>query len=222
MNKVAFAVAVIAVLLVGVVLGYGYAISQPGEKRQLLAEQEELKGFLDQQMREHAIAKKSAEVDRLANEALRLQLVDYGHEVSALKRDIEFYRSLMAPEDDDQGLAVHDLVLSFDELEQHYRFTVIAKQLGGGNPLLKGEVDVVLRRLGETGEQESLRLADLPDFSGTLPAKLRFRFFQNVTGAFKLPLDFAPVSITVTAKAGDQVVEREYKWDEIAGENDAG
>ena len=219
MSRVTFAIAVIAVLMVGVVCGYGFAITQPGAKQQLLDELEALRANFNRQTRELAIARKSAEVDRLANEELRLQMVDYGQQVSALQRDINFYRSLMAPEDEGRGLAIHALLLEFDELKQAFQFTITAKQLGGGNPLLRGEIDAVVRALNDEGVQEQRSLAAMSEFTGDLPAKLRFRFFQNVSGSFKLPSDFSPVSITVSARAGEQVVEREFRWDEIAGES---
>lgn len=74
--------------------------------------------------------------------------------------------------------------------------------------------------LGES-ELQRISVADLPAFSGDNPAKLRFRFFQNVEGVFKLPDNLSPVSMVVEVKAAGkspQQLVTTHQWHQLIGE----
>ena len=97
-------------------------------------------------------------------------------------------------------------------------------QAGGKNKLFKGKLSI--RLMVESKDPsakdtiQTFALSDLPGFTGELPAKLRFRFFQTIEGAFKLPDNLTPVSMVVelesTAKAA-QKINKTFNWQDLLG-----
>ncbi len=178
------------------------------------------RGELRQQL---AIAEKNGQLDRMAAETVRKEIVAYRQQIAGLQRDVDFYRSLMAPGEDNQGLAIHALEINHSVADQRFHYQVTIKQVGNGNLLLKGKLDVLIDlRESASGTLETRRLAELPDFSGSIPAVLRFRFFQTVSGSFKLPAGYVPVSMTLSATSSGKAqesVKRTYEWQELTGEH---
>ena len=164
-------------------------------------------------------AEKSAEIDRLAAEEVRRALLTYRNDLAELQSNVEFYRSLMAPDELEKGLGLYGFNLSYDQKAGTYQYKVLVTQAGNLNRLLKGEMSI--RLMAESnGSLKGYKLSNLPAFSGLMPAKLRFRFFQTIEGSFKLPDDLTPVSMVVelesTGKAA-QKINKTFNWQELLG-----
>jgi hypothetical protein len=130
----------------------------------------------------------------------------------------------MAPGDMESGPGIQQIELRFDAQSGVYHYDVVVKQIARGNPLFKGRlklVAVVPDAEAVDGSSREVSLNTFPQFSGELPAQLRYRFFQNIEGEFKLPEGVVPASIIaiiVPAAKADAPVSREFSWQEIAGE----
>ena len=171
---------------------------------------------LNQQL---AIANKTAEIDRLAAEEVRQSLLAEQVQVSRLQQDLDFYRSLMAPDERQAEVALHSLELVPDRQSGLYRFSALVTQSGGGNPLVKGSLSATLT-LEADGDRQFIPIQQLSGFSGKLPAKLRFRFFQRVEGSFELPPQSKPVQVVVRVTLLGKTtreLEKNYPWNQLIG-----
>jgi len=160
------------------------------------------------------LVKKGAEIDRLAAEAVRGDLLLLRQEAADLQRDVDFFRGLMAPDELQRGLRVHSFDLDFDESSGRYTFKAVITNAGGKGNVVKGELMLKLVATS-SGTNKEFLFDELPEFLGSMPEKLRFRFFQNIQGTFKLPADFDPVSIGVSANvkdSGGEYFRASYRW----------
>ena len=69
---------------------------------------------------------------------------------------------------------------------------------------------------------DRIAFSDLPGVTDSMPARLRFRFFQRIQGQFKLPQELQPVSIVLSAKTSSkkpQKVSRSFQWKALLGAN---
>ncbi len=212
-------------IAVGFYLSYRMGLA---ESHRLVAENASLNDAVAQlqtdlaQARQRAVsADKAAEIARLANEEVRLSLLTYGQEIADLEADIAFYRALMAPDELAVGLAIHDFYLSYEKDTDFYHYTAILTQSATKHSVLKGSVMMELLVQGPRGI-ERIAFSDLPGVTESMPARLRFRFFQRMQGQFKLPQELQPVSIVLSAETSSkkpQKVSRSFQWQALLGAN---
>ncbi len=193
-----------------------------------------------QSQRQRAVrAEKTAEIDRLAVEGVHQTLLNYHREAAELRSDVDFYRSLIAPEELERGLNLYSFKLSFDTDTGLYRYRALVTQAGAQNLVIKGKLSITLtlaqqpagytvgegiegvpgQSSGQEQKEQVFSLAEMPAFDGQLPAKLRFRFFQKVEGAFKLPDGQRPVSMEVEVKSTGKSahhIQQHFTWQQLA------
>jgi hypothetical protein len=230
-KKIAFVCAIVFSLVLLILVGYfihsvGMADGrQAVEQNKLIAvELAELQTVLRDEQQRAVTAEKSAEIDRLAAEAVRKELLGYRHELAELQSSVDFYRGLMAPEELDKGLGLYGFHVTYNKRTNSYEYKALVTQAGAKNRLLKGTFSI--RLMVESSDSSSKNaikayaLSDLPSFVGELPAKLRFRFFQAIEGSFKLPDNLTPVSMAVelesTGKAA-QKINKTFNWHDLLG-----
>lgn len=230
---------------VGYLIGIGDAVTAKAQNVEMSDELISLRESQRKAQQRAVRAEKSAEIDRLAAEDVRQALLAYRNEVADLESDVEFYRRLMAPDELDKGLSLYAFKLSFDNQTQRYQYSALVTQAGGKNQVIKGNLAITLlaqqgssvsadlavtdnednaadsdKLVTDTVKLQSMSLADLPDYAGSLPAKLRFRFFQTIEGSFKLPDDITPVSVVVAVKStgkSAQQIEKTFNWQDLMG-----
>ena len=135
----------------------------------------ELRGRKAAQVR----VEKAAEVDRIAAEVVRRDLLTYRQETADLQRDVDFFRGLMAPDELQRGLKLHSFDLDFDESSDRYSFKAVMTNAGGKGNVIKGSLSLKLIA-AKNGSNREFIFSELPEFQGSMPVKLRFRFFQNI------------------------------------------
>ena len=203
--------------------GFRYGLGESNvllqRNKSLLLQASEYEKQLTERSQQVAIANKAAEIDRLAAEEVRQSLLAEQLQVGRLQKDLDFYRSLMAPDERQAEVALHSLELVGDRQSGDYRFSALVTQSGGGNPLVKGSISANIE-LEVDGDRQFMPLQQLPDFNGSLPAKLRFRFFQRVEGGFQLPGKAVPVQIVVRVSLSGKAareLEKTYPWEQLIG-----
>tara|TARA_B100000767_G_scaffold214006_1_gene201434 strand:+ start:1592 stop:2317 length:726 start_codon:yes stop_codon:yes gene_type:complete len=219
----------IAIMLLMVAVGFylSYRIGL-AESDRLIIQNADLSQLVTELEQDVALARqrsvssdKAAEIARMANEEVRLSLLTYGQEITDLEADIAFYRGLMAPDELAIGLAIHDFYLSYDADTDFYHYTAILTQSATKHSVLKGSVMMELLVQGPHGV-ERIAFSDLPGVTDSMPARLRFRFFQRMQGQFKLPQELQPVSIVISAETStkkSQKVTRSFQWQALLGAN---
>ncbi|MGB5326063.1 MAG: DUF6776 family protein, partial [Pseudomonadales bacterium] len=167
---------------------------------------------------------KAAEIDRLAAEDVRSELLTYRQEVADLQRDVDFFRGLMAPDEIERGLRLHSFEVDHDRAKNRYSYKAIITNAGGRGDVIKGLLKFSLVAASAEGNREFL-LSELPEFQGSMPVRLRFRFFQNIQGSFKLPENYQPVSINASANVRNEAganFKMSYRWGNLVNREPGG
>ncbi len=155
-----------------------------------------------------------AEVDKQANEEVRQQVLTLKGSLAKLQEENTFYRGLMAPTKNKRGLTFGTHELTYAEADRVIRYKIIMQQLATNHQLLKGSLQYTV-----TGKSNGLdvayRLDELSDQVDTSEIKLRFKYFQMIEGAMKLPDGFEPERIDLVAKTKGKnsvTVEKKFGW----------
>lgn len=162
---------------------------------QLYTTEHQLEGLMQQLIN----AQTAVEVDRAALELVRKELAYQKRVMAELEEGVRLYKSLMAPEELEQGLMVGDMSLSRSDTPGRFHIKLIIQQIVAKHSVLSGAAHVEI--VGVLGEKPvSLSLSELfPDENGD-NFKLRFKYFQVIEGEFPLPEGFKAEKIQVRAE----------------------
>lgn len=159
-----------------------------------------------------ANARAAASLDRTAAEEVRTNLMKQKDRLTTLQEQIRFYRSLMAPGAQHEGLSVRGLNIWRTDDPKRFRFKLVVQQVADKHPLLSGQLNFEIK--GEVGgHAKTLALKDVCDDYDSRDIKLRFKYFQNIEGVMQLPAGFEPRSVHVVARANHgHEVDRKFDW----------
>lgn len=158
--------------------------------------------------------KLGSEVDEQAAEEMRQQVIELQDEIASLEEDITFYRSLMAPDDNESGLTIGSLNVLATGIPRQYEYKLVVQQLASDHQVLNGYLnfDIVGRR---DGQVQTLPLRLVSPQVEAEDIRLRFRYFQNIEGRLTLPEGFEPERIELVARStggNAQTVEKKFGW----------
>lgn len=148
----------------------------------------------------------SSEVDTVALENTRQQMVILQRQIYARDEDLKLYRDLLQDTDSPSGLSVGDFSLTqLDDGRIKYRW--VARQKAPKMKLLSVFADI--RVLGMSkGDKITLGLSEVDEQVEKMPLKLEFKYFFIGQGIMQLPDSFDPASVKISLR---------YTWDkEIA------
>lgn len=170
----------------------------------------ELQQRVERLRQRNAVAKRSDEVSRAANQALQETLAQRDAEIAALRADTEFYERLVGGSVQRQGLAVHSLDL--DPVgDGAWRYTLTLTQNLKKASVSKG--DVTLRVEGvQDGKLSSLDWSDLTQSPKAAPQGFSFRYFQQLEGSLMLPAGFTPHRVRVQLQSDGRQSEQVFPW----------
>ncbi|RTR38992.1 hypothetical protein EKG38_08650 [Shewanella canadensis] len=124
-------------------------------------------------------------IEKEANDKMQ-QLFSVQHQKQReLERELSFYRSIMAPENNADGVSINGLELTPNLLPRQYRVKLILTQLQKRKQSLKGRAEIKLVGVLD-GEAVELDLAKLAN----VQLNFKFRYFQILDAAFTLPEGF--------------------------------
>ncbi len=166
-----------------------------------------------------AILDRSRMVDQRATEEAQVTINSLRSRLTQLEQDISFYRQVMAPESDDQGLVIGEAVINAGEAANQFSYQFVFRQQGQQDNVLEGQAEITIRGR-HLDENVSYSLAQLatPQLDETLevsPITLRFRYFQNVEGEIYLPEGFQPELIEIAARSLrpiEKAVSMNFNW----------
>ena len=166
-----------------------------------------------------AILDRSRMVDQRATEEAQATINSLRSRLTQLEQDISFYRQVMAPESDDQGLVIGEVVINAGREANQFSYQFVFRQQGQQDSVLEGNAEITIRGT-RSDEAVSYSLAQLasPQLDETLdasPITLRFRYFQNVEGDVYLPEGFQPEQIYITARSlrpVEKTVSMNFNW----------
>ena len=134
-----------------------------------------------------ALASRNLELslEREANNNMQQMFLEQHQKQKELDRELAFYRSIMAPEHQADGVAIHELEMSPSLLTNQYRVKLVLTQLQKRKQALKGKAELIFIGL-QQGKVTQLSLGSLTedkfDFS--------FRYFQILETVVQFPRGF--------------------------------
>ena len=189
------------------------------DKRTLQAEVVRLEAHNEKLSDRIAVLERSSQIDRQAVELVRAQFRDLEQERDEMARNMVFYQSIVAPEDQSEGVKLSAFDLMPGESSNQYRLRVIVSQFSRMNNFLRGNLKASVKGL-QDGKDVSLSLLELAG-AGASPT-LGFRYFQAFPDDrgfmdFELPDNFTPKTITISANirsGGARSLNKTYDWQE--------
>jgi hypothetical protein len=174
------------------------------------AERVELRDRVERLRQRLAVARRSDEVSRAANQALQETLAERDEEIASLRADVGFYERLVGGSAQRQGLAVHSLNLT-PAGDGAWRYTLTLTQNLKKASVSKG--DITLRVDGvRNGKLSSLGWDDLRQSPQAEPQVFSFRYFQQLEGSVMLPPGFTPHRVRVQLKSDGRQSEQVFPW----------
>ena len=141
----------------------------------------------DLQVKRNELASKTLEL-KLANETNQNMQQIFAKQIEKqkdLERELAFYRSVMAPEEFANGVAINGLELAHGVVRNQFRLKLVLTQLKKIKKPIKGFINIQL--VGEQNEKpHEIELSKL--IKGSL--KFNYRYFQVIETDFILPDDF--------------------------------
>lgn len=155
-----------------------------------------------------------AEVDRQSNEDVRQEVIALKEQLAQLEEDNSFYRNLMAPTQNQQGLTFGSVEIGDTDVARNFQYKVVMQQLATNHQLLSGTLKfTVFGKLN--GFDTSYELHELSPQVTTPSVRLRFKYFQTVEGRLELPEGFEPERIELVARSTGRdavTVEKRFGW----------
>ncbi len=144
------------------------------------------------------------EVERHAN----LQAQNTIKEIEAshfeVKKELAFYQKVMAPEMQADGVVIDQISIESTESPQYFQFLTVLVQQKIKKRYAKGYIELHITG-SQKGKPKRLSLSDVSSVTKK-DRSFNFQYFQRISGAFTLPIDFVPEAVTVA------VVLPKSKW----------
>ena len=165
--------------------------------------------------RRATMLKRSSRIDVDASDQINDNLAQVQDEVLELKKELSFYKSIVAPEQGGRSLAIQTVQLRKNE-NGDYDYKVIVSQRGRNDKLARGTVSVRIKGTNK-GKAVTYSLSDVSKNVKT-PMKFGFKYFQKFEGVMSLPAAFEPDSLHVkvnpsTAKI--KAIDEQFVWSDL-------
>jgi Tfp pilus assembly protein FimT len=169
--------------------------------------------------RRATMLKSNSRIDDDASVQLKETLVQAQSDVLELKKELSFYKSIVAPEKS-RNLVIQTVQLKPIE-DGRFSYTIMVSQQGRNDKLVRGTLAVSIKGVTK-GKEVTLSLADVTKDLKT-PVKFGFKYFQNFEGVMDLPVAFQPDSLRIEVKPGKgklKALDEQFAWAELtAGES---
>jgi len=176
------------------------------------AEIERLQGDLAEYQRQAAMLERNSKIEDDASGELKKSLSAAQNEVLVLKKELAFYKSIVAPEQTKPTLMIQTIQLK-QGAGGDYEYKIMVSQQGRNDRFARGTVDVSIEGTKQ-GAKEVLALSAVSD-DVEKPMKFGFKYFQNFTGELKLPegfeAKFMRIKVNPNSKTLDSIDEK-FPW----------
>ncbi len=158
--------------------------------------------------------KMAGEVDRKASEEVRQEVLDLRSQIASLEEENGFYRNLMAAEDKKSELSFGDVTIDSTDNADVFEYEIVVQQIAKSHNVVNGSLTV--RVVGKQGNiAETLNLTNLSSAAEGDQVKLRFRYFQRITGEWAVPAGFVPQYIDLQARFSGKkpvTINKQIDW----------
>lgn len=198
---------------------YRFGLSQlditrlQGEKEVLRGQIKALQQGNDRLMESVARAERQLQIDETAYAGLSASLEKSAKQITELHEELNFYRSIISPLDNREGIQIQGLSIKRTVTQHQYHYTLVLIQALKHDKLVRGNVSINVEGV-QGGKKKLLKSSEI----GTRSNQINFKYFQTLEGVLELPSDFMPVRIQVsvrTSRKNARVLERWYPWPSV-------
>lgn len=211
-------VKVLAVLIVGAVIGYFAGNWQDLTQSSLLTVQQEAlerqSKAIGQLKTDLGVKETLMATQKAAFEQVQQALKDQEAQVQELKRQLAFFERIMRPTGDQVGVVIDNLTLQETSVPGRYHYRLALTQPARKRELFRGQVQIKVE--GSLADKpRTLSSRDLGMKVGE--GRYALRYFQLLEGNWQLPAGFVPDRVRITiAKEGRQPAqELLIEWHEV-------
>lgn len=183
------------------------------------AEIETLQSNMAEYQRQAAMLERNSKIDDDTSGQLKKTLTEAQNEVLELKKELAFYKSIVAPEQSKPSIVIQTIQLKKD-VAGDYDYKIMVSQQGRNDRFARGTIEVTIEGTNQ-GATQVLALNDVSDDAGK-PMNFGLKYFQNFTGKLTLPQGFEAESMRVKVKPRSKTldsVDEKFPWDDLtAGE----
>lgn len=155
----------------------------------------------------------SSEVDQVALENTRQQMVIMQRQIHTRDEDLRLYRDLLQDNDSPSGLSVSDFNLQpLDPRRIRYRW--VARQKNSKMRLLSVYAYMEIHGKRD-GTNVVLSLSELNEQVDTMPLKIEFKYFSIQQGILRLPANFEPYNVRISLKytwETEELITQDFAW----------
>lgn len=216
-------VAIISIILISLWISFEYGRNVAGYDSadadayidQLQAQLEEAQAEIIESNRQTTMLERNSRIDDDASVQLKETLAQAQSEVLELKKELSFYKSIVAPEQGNRSLAIQTIQLK-KNAEGGYHYKIMVSQRGRNDRLARGTIVVSIEGVNK-GQPVTLQLAEVSNDTKN-PLKFGFKYFQNFEGVMNLPEAFQPglLRIKVNPNAGKiKALDEQFAWSDL-------
>ncbi|QUM79553.1 hypothetical protein HWV01_04130 [Moritella sp. 5] len=192
----------IVLLALAILLGYGFSYLKGMESAANIIMKDDEILRLSSDLAETSKIKAQVEVELQTSQILVDQLTEQQrilfNENAELKRELVFYRRIMAPEDVINGVKLESLTFIPEVSEDYYFMQLVLMQVQKKKRHIKASADLFFYGSLD-GEPVEYRWNELVD-KKQQKLSFSFRYFQVVEGSIKFPLGFVPERVAFVGK----------------------
>lgn len=182
---------------------------------QLQAQLEESEAEILESNRQATMLERNSRIDDDASVQLKEILAKSQNEALELKKELSFYKSIVAPEQGERNVAIQTIQL-LKNAEGGYRYKITVSQRGRNDQFARGTIDVSIKGISN-GQPLTLALAKVANETKK-SLKFSFKYFQKFEGVMKLPEAFQPDSLHIKVKPSSgklKTVEEQFAWSDL-------
>lgn len=175
----------------------------------------EAKAEIVETRRQASMLERNRQIDEDASKQVQQSLVKAQEEVLALKKDLAFYKSIVAPELGNRSIAIQTFELKPDS-EGNFQYKLMVSQRGRNDVFARGTIKITIEGKKQ-GTATTLKLSDISNDTKKV-MKFGFKYFQNFEGTLTLPETFKPdsVHVRVNPKSGKlKPIDEQFAWSDL-------
>ncbi len=182
---------------------------------QLQSQLEESQAEIIESNRRSTMLERNSQIDDDVSSQIKETLAQAQNEALKLKKELSFYKSIVAPEQGSRSLAVQTIQLKQNETGG-YHYRIMVSQRGRNDKFARGTINVSIEGKSK-GKPVTLQLADISKDTKK-PMKFGFKYFQNFEGVMNLPDAFQADSLHVKVKPSTgkiKAIDEQFEWSDL-------
>lgn len=183
------------------------------DRRTLTRELRQARKTVDDLKDQLAYTERSSEIETQSCEVVQGSLSDLQSQVADLREQLAFYRGIVSPELAKAGVRIYDFSVRALKASNTYHYELVLIQSVRHERRVGGRVRMVLEGV-RNGRRESHSMESL-EVGKKSDAQFAFKYFEEFSADFQVPVGFKPASFKVTLAAQSenaQDVEQIFEW----------